>query len=153
LSPEFSPAARRLASAFPTPWCHEICTTSARKGRRWLVILGLRLQVRPGEGNLRLVIALVSAIVALASPAVATPTLAPTATPLRPGELGSEHAVLRWMNAYRFHHDVAHVPDAMRALSALGTLKDPGACGAYVGFFAGVLGSNPGRFNELVTRS
>jgi hypothetical protein len=103
---------------------------------------------------LRLVVALVSFVVALASPAVANPTLAPMGTaPLRPGELASEHAVLRWMNAYRFRHDVGHVPDAMKALSALGTFKDPGACGAYVGFFAGVLGSNPSKFNEIVTRS
>jgi hypothetical protein len=103
---------------------------------------------------MRLVVALLSALVVIvASPAFAKPTSPPAATPLRPGEFDSENGVLRWMNAYRARHDVAHVPEAIKALSGLGTFKDPGACGAYIGFFAGVIASNPGRADELISRT
>jgi hypothetical protein len=103
---------------------------------------------------MRFLVAAVSAFVVLAGPALAKPTAPPTATtPLRPGELESENAVLRWINGFRTRHDVAHVPDAMRALSALGSFKDPGAAGVYVGFFAGVLAYNPLKANELIARS
>jgi hypothetical protein len=102
---------------------------------------------------MRFAAALLSALVILASPAFAKPTSMPAATPLRPGELDSENGVLRWMNGYRIRHDVAHVPEAIKALSGLGTFKDPGACGAYIGFFAGVIASNPVRVDELISRT
>jgi hypothetical protein len=79
-------------------------------------------------------------------------SLTETGTALRPGELASENGVLRWMNGYRVHHDYGHVVDAIKALSALGSFKDPGASGVYVGFLAGVLGSNPKRADELITK-
>jgi hypothetical protein len=56
------------------------------------------------------------------------------------------------MNGYRARHDVVHVPEAIKALSAAGAFKDPGASGAYVGFLAGIIGSNPNRADELISK-
>jgi hypothetical protein len=86
---------------------------------------------------------------ASASTAAAT---AKVAAPLRPGELGTENEVLRWMNGYRVRRDLVHVPEAIRSLSAMGAFKDPGASGVYVGFLAGIIGSNPNRANDLISK-
>ncbi len=72
------------------------------------------------------------------------------AAPLGPGALGSRDAVLAWMNTYRVTHDLAHVPDAVHALSKLVVLKDPETSGAFVGFLAGVLAANPDRAEQIV---
>ena len=54
------------------------------------------------------------------------------------------------MNTYRVTHDLAHVPDAVHALSKLVVLKDPETSGAFVGFLAGVLAANPDRAEQIV---
>jgi hypothetical protein len=74
------------------------------------------------------------------------------AAPLRPGELGSREAVLAWMNGYRAHRDPAHVPQAVQAMSQLGIFKDPENAGAYVGFIAGVIASNPAHAESLIAK-
>lgn len=61
-------------------------------------------------------------------------------------------AALAWISRYRTKPDVAQVPAVVRALSHLGALKDPESSGTYVGFFAGVLGSNPARAEKLVSQ-
>jgi hypothetical protein len=62
----------------------------------------------------------------------------------------STETVLRWINAYRTKPDVAHVPEAVRALSRLGALTEPEKSAVYVGFIAGVISANPQRAEELV---
>ena len=70
--------------------------------------------------------------------------LAPAkAAPLQPTDFASTDAVLRWINAYRAKPDPKSVPAAMRALSRFGALEDPERSGVYVGFLAGVIGSDP----------
>jgi hypothetical protein len=94
---------------------------------------------------------LVLAILTLASCAIGGALAAPaSAAPLRPGELATTEAVLRWINVYRNKRDLAHVPAAVRALSQLGALKDPENSAVYVGFIAGVIGANPGKAEELI---
>jgi hypothetical protein len=95
--------------------------------------------------------ALLTLAVATTSAAPAAPTQA--ATPLRPGELGTEASVLRWMNGYRVRRDLVHVPEAIKALSGMGAFKDPGTSGVYVGFFAGILVSNPKKADELIAKT
>src|SRR5262249_30056749 len=46
--------------------------------------------------------------------------------------------------------DPAGVPARVRALVNLGAFKDPETSGIYVGFIAGVIGSNPKRAEELI---
>jgi hypothetical protein len=77
---------------------------------------------------------------------------APAVKALLPGELGNEMAVQRWMNGYRVRHDLVHVTEAVKALSAMGAFKDPGASGVYVGFLAGILAANPNRVDDLLTK-
>jgi hypothetical protein len=83
--------------------------------------------------------------------AVATVPAAAT-TPLKPGELGSAEAVLGWLNKYRAKPEPTQVPEAVRAMSALGAFKDPDNAGVYVGFIAGVIGVNAARADELIAR-
>jgi hypothetical protein len=87
---------------------------------------------------------LVLASLTFASFAVGSPAA------LRPGELATTESVLRWINVYRTRRDLAHVPAAIHALSELGALRDPENSAVYVGFIAGIIGSNPGGADELI---
>jgi hypothetical protein len=93
------------------------------------------------------VLAAVTTIVALV--VFAAPS---TAAPLKPGELASREAVLAWMNGYRTSRDPAHVPQAVQAMSQLGIFKDPENAGAFVGFIAGVIATNPAQAETLIAR-
>jgi len=66
-------------------------------------------------------------------------------------EIGSREAALKWIGAYRGKPQPARVPELVRAVSRLGAFNDPESAGAYVGFVAGVLGTNPDQADELVT--
>jgi hypothetical protein len=78
------------------------------------------------------------------------------------GSVGTAHAdfanltnldaVQRFINGYRTKPDLAHVADAARALSRLGAFRDTDSSGVYVGFLAGVIGTNPGKVDALVTK-
>lgn len=61
-------------------------------------------------------------------------------------------SVLRWINGYRSKPDLAGVPHAVKALSRLGAFKDPEHAGAYIGFIAGVIGSNPDKAERLIDK-
>jgi hypothetical protein len=94
---------------------------------------------------------LVLASLTFASLAIGGALAAPaSAAALRPGELATTEAVLRWINVYRTKRDLAHVPAAVRALSQLGALKDPENSAVYVGFIAGIIGANSGKADELI---
>jgi hypothetical protein len=75
-----------------------------------------------------------------------------TAGPLRPDDLSSTAAVMNWIDRYRAEPDVKGVPAAMRALSRLGAFDDPERCGAYVGFLAGIIATNPGQADWLIAQ-
>jgi hypothetical protein len=61
--------------------------------------------------------------------------------------------VLGWIWSYRAKPNPAAVPGAIRAVSSLGTFKDPETAGVYVGFLAGVLAANPARAEELALKA
>ena len=94
------------------------------------------------------VIAVVTAAVIHAEPARAA-TARPVARPL---ELTSADTVLKWISGYRANPDAGSVPEAVRAMSQLGAFRDPENAGVYIGFLAGVIGTNPGRADELIAR-
>jgi hypothetical protein len=58
--------------------------------------------------------------------------------------------VMEWIDGYRHKPAPARVPDAVKALSRFGALRDPEASGFYVGFVAGVLGTHPYDAERLV---
>ncbi len=88
--------------------------------------------------------AILIALLALAAPAQAAPT--------KLVDLVSTESVLRWINAYRTKPDPAGVPEAVKALSRFGAFKDPEQAGAYVGFMAGVIGTNPDKAEALIAK-
>lgn len=93
-----------------------------------------------------------AAVLALAALALGTPAAAATAAPPAAATAHlSTDAILRWINDYRQKPDPERLPALVRSLSALQAFKDPESCGAYVGFIAGVLGSNPTRAKRLVS--
>ena len=69
---------------------------------------------------------------------------------MRMMDLLTPDSVMRWINAYRQKPDPATVPDVVKALSRMNAFKDPETAGPYIGFIAGVIGSNPERAEELI---
>jgi hypothetical protein len=60
--------------------------------------------------------------------------------------------VLEWIDRYRERPQPSRLPEAVKVLSDAGSLREPETAGYYVGFVAGVLGANPARAEELVSR-
>jgi hypothetical protein len=92
---------------------------------------------------MRFVISVVLTTLMLAAQAAAVP---------RDAEFASRDAVDRWVANYRAKPDPNRLPAAVRALSALGTLKEPEGAGVYVGFVAGVLDANPNKAEDLIAK-
>jgi hypothetical protein len=67
-----------------------------------------------------------------------------------PGFTSAER-VLQWINNYRHDPEPKRLPEAVKAMLQLGLLKDIEQAGIYVGFIAGVIGSNPDKADELIT--
>jgi hypothetical protein len=91
---------------------------------------------------MRYLIAIAIITAALAAPAVAA---LPSAV-----AFSSIDSVGRWIANYRAKPDPMRLPAAVRALSQIGAFKEPEAAGVYVGFIAGVIGTNPGKAEELI---
>ncbi len=93
-------------------------------------------------------IALWAGLVAIAvpfTPAAAAPPPPSTA-------LTSTDAILKWINNYRHKPEPDTLPSVVRTLSAMQAFKDAELSGPYIGFIAGVLGSNPDRAEELIAK-
>ncbi len=82
------------------------------------------------------------------TPAVA----APKAKSAAPPDFRRVESVLAWIDGYRQHPDPDRVPDMVKALGGLGLLRDYDQAGIYVGFTAGVIGSNSTVAERLVSR-
>jgi hypothetical protein len=95
-------------------------------------------------GYMRRVMWILALTTALGAPAAAAPTTT--------GDLATTDAVLRWINGYRKKPEPAHVPVAVRTLSRLDALRETETAAVYVGFVAGVMGSNPQKADELVEK-
>ncbi len=99
------------------------------------------------------VIATICAALSIVAPAAAnTPAPAKSAA-AAPAKLeASVEGVQKWIYAYRLKPEPTRVPAAVRAMAQIGVLKDPEASGIYIGFVAGVLGSNPKLAEQLVDK-
>jgi len=93
---------------------------------------------------LRLPAAVLIAVMLNTPPVVAAPP-APSTAFSQP-----EH-ILRWINNYRQKPEPDRLPEAVKAMTALGVLRELDSAGVYVGFTAGVLGANPAKAERLVT--
>ncbi len=88
--------------------------------------------------------------VLIAAVAFATSAIASTPAP-RPAPISAEQ-LQRWMFDYRHKPDPMRVPVAVKAMARLGAFKDAESSGVYVGFLAGVIGSNPAWAEDLIAR-
>jgi hypothetical protein len=88
------------------------------------------------------VLALVAALVA-PNPAAAGPAKI---------DFISRAAVMEWIDSYRDRPDPGRLPSAVRALSKAGALRDAEAAGYFVGFTAGVLGTNPKSAEKMIRK-
>jgi hypothetical protein len=84
--------------------------------------------------------------------AVLAAVLTPNAASAGKNEFASRAAVIEWIDNYRNKPEPARVPDAVRALSTTGALREPETAGFYVGFVAGVLGANPQEAERLIDK-
>ncbi|MEZ5899887.1 MAG: hypothetical protein AB7S74_12090 [Hyphomicrobium sp.] len=94
---------------------------------------------------------LIAALIALAVSfsAVSGPLLAKQKQP-RPFN-GSEE-LLSWINGYRLKPEPDRLPEAIRAMIKSSVTKDMDQAGVYIGFTAGVIGSNPDKAEALITK-
>ncbi len=60
-------------------------------------------------------------------------------------------SILKWINEYRSTPEPDKLPAAVNAMGDLGLVKDLDSAGIYVGFIAGVLGSNPDKATKLIS--
>lgn len=68
-----------------------------------------------------------------------------------PERFGSQEKILQWIDGYRLEPEPARLPEAVKAMSKLGLLRDQDTAGVHVGFMAGVLGANQLSAEKLVT--
>lgn len=87
----------------------------------------------------------------LAGFALVATLVAPAAAAAHSGPpFSSTDAILKWINAYRHNPEPEALPAVVRALSGMQAFKDAESSGPYIGFIAGVLGSNPARAEILI---
>jgi hypothetical protein len=60
--------------------------------------------------------------------------------------------VLAWMKTYRAKPQRKLLPEAVKILAAGGAFQEPDTAGVFVGFMAGVIGSNPEQAEKLVVK-
>lgn len=60
--------------------------------------------------------------------------------------------LLTWINGYRLKPEPKRLPEAVRAMIKSSVTKDMDQAGVYVGFTAGVIGSNPDDADGLITK-
>ena len=88
---------------------------------------------------------LLAIFAALASLAHAKP-----AKDAAPPPFAKSEDLLRWINGYRLKPEPKRLPAAIKAMSAFGITKDMDQAGVYIGFTAGVIGSDPDGAEKLI---
>lgn len=70
--------------------------------------------------------------------------------PVRPFQNSQE--LLKWINDYRKNPEPRRAPEAVKAMSAQGAIKEIDQAGVYIGFVAGVLAANPATAEDLISK-
>lgn len=70
--------------------------------------------------------------------------------PVKPFQSSQE--LLKWINDYRKNPEPRRAPEAVKAMSAQGAIREVDQAGVYIGFVAGVLGSNPEMADDLISK-
>lgn len=98
---------------------------------------------------MRSVIALAAFVLLLAMPGQ---ILAKPDRNKAPPPFAKSEQLLAWINGYRHNPEPNRLPDAIKAMAGIGITKDMDGAGVYIGFAAGVLGSNPDTAEQLVAK-
>jgi hypothetical protein len=93
----------------------------------------------------------VAAVVVVLGLLVAALAPARAVTPPASG-FNSNEVILKWINDYRHRPDPERLPAVVHALSAMQAFKAAESSGPYVGFIAGVLGTNAARAEGLIAK-
>ena len=80
------------------------------------------------------------------------PVSSAKAVPPSASAFTTNDAILKWINGYRHRPDPEQLPSVVRALSAMQAFKAAESSGAYIGFIAGVLGSNVSHAEDLIAK-
>jgi hypothetical protein len=67
-----------------------------------------------------------------------------------PKPFQNQEELLKWIYSYRKNPEPRRVSEAVKSMSAFGVTKDLDQAGVYIGFVAGVLGSNPDKAEDLI---
>lgn len=68
-----------------------------------------------------------------------------------PKPFAKSEELLTWINGYRLKPEPKRLPEAVKAMIKSSVTKDMDQAGVYIGFVAGVLGSNPDDAEKLVS--
>lgn len=99
---------------------------------------------------MRVVFSVLVAALLLLTPALAQDR-SKRAGPAQP-EITRTEQILKWINDYRQAPAPDQLPDMTRAMGNLGLFRELESAGVYIGFIAGVIGANPERAEQLVSR-
>lgn len=89
----------------------------------------------------------------LVATALLAPALAKDKAKRAPApEFKKQEQILKWINEYRRAPEPDVLPEATHAMGDLGLFRELDQAGVYIGFIAGVLGSNPDKAERLVAR-
>jgi hypothetical protein len=97
---------------------------------------------------MRVILALCTALLAAILPAAAA---VKSGTPKAPPPFTKTEELLAWMNTYRQSSEPKRLPSAVKAMVTTGVTKDLDQAGVYIGFTAGVIGSNPDTAEQLIS--
>ncbi|MEQ1670891.1 MAG: hypothetical protein ABL893_08545 [Hyphomicrobium sp.] len=90
-----------------------------------------------------------SAIIAVMSAALPAASAKPIKDAV-PTRFVKSESLLQWINGYRLNPEPKRFPAAIKAMQTFGVTKDMDQAGVYIGFAAGVLGSNPDDAEKLI---
>jgi hypothetical protein len=99
------------------------------------------------RGALAAVVAFVIGLSLLVAPLTPAKAVQPPAS-----GFNSNEAILKWINGYRHRPDPDRLPAVVHALSAMQAFKAAESSGPYVGFIAGVLGTNASHAEDLIAK-
>ncbi len=94
------------------------------------------------------VIAVAVAVSMLAAPFADAATKSKKISSLQSFQRNEE--LLAWINGYRLNPQAERLPTAVKAMAQFGVLRDMDQAGVYIGFTAGVIGSNPETAERLI---
>ena len=93
----------------------------------------------------------IAAVCGVALACVLLPMAADAKAKAKKPAFTSAEVLLQWINNYRHDPEPKRLAEAVKAMRNLGLLKDIEQGGIYIGFIAGVIGTNPDQAEALIS--